>query len=349
MAYNLALFGVVVGIALLLSGIGFIILAILALGRTGRPRTDGDAKGARSPKRPQRAELSSRDLAGHREGAARAAPSRPRQRWGLRARRQRRAPREARRNSATLSRLASPSAAYDGITEPGRTQVGQRSRFTCAARVVGFGARTRQIRRRAALHTAARISVAGEAAGDRDDLRAGERRSGQPLGLCPAGDRGPARCLRLARRDRLLRQLQRPSGRARPGLSDQVRDEILDLQRGEPARRLHHAADVARRRVRAGHEDRLGDVGSERLAGVGCMGLQRRERQLRPGGRLGRIRARRMAAGASTRPDVDGPPTVRAPRRGGTGHPAARSDERPCEQGGQTRATALRTITVNRS
>jgi len=34
MAYNLALFGVVVGIALLLSGIGFIILAILALGRT---------------------------------------------------------------------------------------------------------------------------------------------------------------------------------------------------------------------------------------------------------------------------------------------------------------------------
>jgi len=36
MAYNLALFGVVVGIALLLSGIGFIILAILALGRTGR-------------------------------------------------------------------------------------------------------------------------------------------------------------------------------------------------------------------------------------------------------------------------------------------------------------------------
>ena len=35
MAYNLALFGVVVGIALLLSGIGFIILAILALGRTG--------------------------------------------------------------------------------------------------------------------------------------------------------------------------------------------------------------------------------------------------------------------------------------------------------------------------
>ncbi len=32
MAYNLALFGVVVGIALLLSGIGFIILAILAIG-----------------------------------------------------------------------------------------------------------------------------------------------------------------------------------------------------------------------------------------------------------------------------------------------------------------------------
>jgi hypothetical protein len=36
MAYNLALFGVVVGIALLLSGIGFIILAILALGGGGR-------------------------------------------------------------------------------------------------------------------------------------------------------------------------------------------------------------------------------------------------------------------------------------------------------------------------
>ena len=35
MAYNLALFGIVVGIALLLSGIGFIILAILALGRHG--------------------------------------------------------------------------------------------------------------------------------------------------------------------------------------------------------------------------------------------------------------------------------------------------------------------------
>jgi hypothetical protein len=33
MAYNLALFGIVVGIALLLTGIGFIILAVLALGR----------------------------------------------------------------------------------------------------------------------------------------------------------------------------------------------------------------------------------------------------------------------------------------------------------------------------
>ena len=33
MAYNLALFGTVVGIALLLSGIGFIILAVSALGR----------------------------------------------------------------------------------------------------------------------------------------------------------------------------------------------------------------------------------------------------------------------------------------------------------------------------
>jgi hypothetical protein len=35
MAYNLALFGTVVGIALLLSGIGFIILAVSALGRAG--------------------------------------------------------------------------------------------------------------------------------------------------------------------------------------------------------------------------------------------------------------------------------------------------------------------------
>ena len=33
MAYNLALFGTVVGIALFLSGVGFIILAVLALGR----------------------------------------------------------------------------------------------------------------------------------------------------------------------------------------------------------------------------------------------------------------------------------------------------------------------------
>ncbi len=52
MAYNLALFGVVVGIALLLSGIGFIILAILALGRTGRARTEGDAKAAAQPAAP---------------------------------------------------------------------------------------------------------------------------------------------------------------------------------------------------------------------------------------------------------------------------------------------------------
>ena len=53
MAYNLALFGVVVGIALLLSGIGFIILAILALGRTGRAE-DGkeDAKVDAQPDAP---------------------------------------------------------------------------------------------------------------------------------------------------------------------------------------------------------------------------------------------------------------------------------------------------------
>ncbi len=41
MAYNLALFGVVVGIALLLSGIGFIVLAILAIGQ-GTLRTKND-------------------------------------------------------------------------------------------------------------------------------------------------------------------------------------------------------------------------------------------------------------------------------------------------------------------
>ena len=49
MAYNLALFGIVVGLALLLSGIGFIVLAILALGRTGRAE---DAKEAAQPEAP---------------------------------------------------------------------------------------------------------------------------------------------------------------------------------------------------------------------------------------------------------------------------------------------------------
>ena len=38
MADNLALFGIVVGIALLLSGIGFMILAILALGGEAKPQ-----------------------------------------------------------------------------------------------------------------------------------------------------------------------------------------------------------------------------------------------------------------------------------------------------------------------
>ena len=45
MAYNLALFGTVVGIALFLSGVGFIILAVLALGRpvSGAAPTDPPA------------------------------------------------------------------------------------------------------------------------------------------------------------------------------------------------------------------------------------------------------------------------------------------------------------------
>ncbi len=49
MADNLALFGIVVGIALLLSGVGFIILAILAIGDgTLRPKT-AQAEGAAAP------------------------------------------------------------------------------------------------------------------------------------------------------------------------------------------------------------------------------------------------------------------------------------------------------------
>lgn len=44
MADNLALFGIVVGIALLLSGIGFMILAILALGGSARAAEAADAQ-----------------------------------------------------------------------------------------------------------------------------------------------------------------------------------------------------------------------------------------------------------------------------------------------------------------
>ena len=42
MADNLALFGIVVGVALLLTGIGFMILAILALGGTARAGTESE-------------------------------------------------------------------------------------------------------------------------------------------------------------------------------------------------------------------------------------------------------------------------------------------------------------------
>lgn len=49
MAYNLALFGIVVGIALLLSGIGFIILAILALGGDTLRAKEAEASGGAGP------------------------------------------------------------------------------------------------------------------------------------------------------------------------------------------------------------------------------------------------------------------------------------------------------------
>jgi hypothetical protein len=44
MADNLALFGIVVGVALLLSGIGFVILAVLAIGRGGFAANPPEAK-----------------------------------------------------------------------------------------------------------------------------------------------------------------------------------------------------------------------------------------------------------------------------------------------------------------
>ena len=47
MADNLALFGIVVGIALLLSGIGFMILAILALGGKAKPQEAEEAEATR--------------------------------------------------------------------------------------------------------------------------------------------------------------------------------------------------------------------------------------------------------------------------------------------------------------
>ena len=75
MAEQIALFGLVVGIALLLSGIGFIILALVVLGKHDKPR--GDRQG-RQPARQKPA----RRAAGHRplpppgaRGAAQAAPS----------------------------------------------------------------------------------------------------------------------------------------------------------------------------------------------------------------------------------------------------------------------------------
>ena len=108
MAYNLALFGVVVGIALLLSGIGFIILAVLALGRRAAPKTGRRMHGGRAD-RSARTELSSpRETSRLMKGR----PSRPFFVFGRRLREPSTlAPREARRNSATLRRFASPSAA----------------------------------------------------------------------------------------------------------------------------------------------------------------------------------------------------------------------------------------------
>jgi hypothetical protein len=49
MAYNLALFGTVVGIALLLSGIGFIILAVLAIGKSASGAGPAEPNGTEPP------------------------------------------------------------------------------------------------------------------------------------------------------------------------------------------------------------------------------------------------------------------------------------------------------------
>ncbi len=49
MAYNLALFGIVVGIALLLSGIGFVILAVLAIGRSASGAAPAEPEGTEPP------------------------------------------------------------------------------------------------------------------------------------------------------------------------------------------------------------------------------------------------------------------------------------------------------------
>ncbi len=154
-------------------------------------------------------------------------------------------------------------------------------------------------------------------------IRAPSSASGrQALRRGPTGNRRRALLRAPTRCDGLRRKLERARRRARVGLPDQVRDEIVDLLAArQPRGRLHHPADVAGGRTRR-------ERGSTRprKARAAC---PRRARPLSTSRASAAARStarqdRRSPSGtrSSPRAEVEGAPAIGAPRCRGTRHPA---------------------------